>query len=239
MTTITKKNITIDDVRQALAGDSKSEPISPFNTNAHSIREILGRGSFGTIQKHLATIRNETTQLSNGTEQSHPEMPKPPEGIIADLWKAACLSAQTTLLERCDSLNSDRDSLREALSLSATDYNTALQEIGSLESIVEQKDADLTELKNKASAVANEIATLKAKLNESHELNNKLTALIERSLGASEDKPERKQRTKITDEVVSEVLKMIDAGETAGDIAGEVGISIGSVNKIKKEHKES
>jgi len=60
---------------------------------------------------------------------------------------------------------------------------------------------------------ANEIATLKAKLNELHELNNKLTALIERSLGANEDKPERKQRTKITDEVISEVLKMIDAGK--------------------------
>jgi len=234
MTTTTRKNITIDDIRQVLAGDDESEPLNPLNTNAHAIREILGRGSFGTIQKHLETIRNELTNTSEG-EQEHSELPAP-DGVVADLWKSACLMAQAHLLKRCDVLNTDRDRLREELELSVSDYQTALEEIDHLENTIEQKDNELAE----AVAVAEEIEVLMGKLEEAHAQNATLTALIERTIGNSEtDKPEaqaapgRKQRTKITPEIEAEVKNGFDAGKKAADIADAVGISIGSVNKIK------
>ena len=46
-------NVTIDDVRAALAGTD------PNQTNAGAIRAILGRGSNKTIQTHLEKIRAE------------------------------------------------------------------------------------------------------------------------------------------------------------------------------------
>jgi len=239
MAVITKKNITIDDVRQALAGDGDSEPLNPHNTNAHAVRKIIGRGSFGTIQKHLITIRDELMKSNGDSEQEHAELPDAPESTMTELWKSACLTAQAKLLERCDSLNKDRDALRASLDTINDDYAAAISEIDSLEASITQKDSELDEAMNKASEAANEAALLKVRVDELHKQNDKLTALIERSMApvseSVESKPARKQRTTITDEIRADVLKMVGDGQKDDDIANSTGISVASVHKIKKE----
>lgn len=45
--------ISLADVRQALADTD------PSDTNAGTLRKIMGRGSYATIQKHLDAIRQE------------------------------------------------------------------------------------------------------------------------------------------------------------------------------------
>lgn len=89
MTEITQSqsqgNVTIEDVRQAL-GDK-----DPNQTNAGTLRAILGRGSNQTIQKHLDKIRAELipTPLLAASEA-----PTAPKELVQSLWSSAWATAQ-------------------------------------------------------------------------------------------------------------------------------------------------
>lgn len=61
--------ITIVDVRKALAGDEDGPAIDPLSTNARKIRDIIGRGSMATIQKHLMSIRDVAAGASEAGER--------------------------------------------------------------------------------------------------------------------------------------------------------------------------
>ena len=85
MVEVTQANITLEDVRQALADTD------PNATNASRLRALIGRGSLATIQKHLDAIRVEQAPQPL---QSTTDAPVAPKDLIQGLWSAAWQSAQ-------------------------------------------------------------------------------------------------------------------------------------------------
>jgi len=183
MTTNTQGKITMEDVRQALAGDDDN-PVDPFATNARKIRDIIGRGSMATIQKHLQTIRDE--KLGEDKEPEDTDIPAPPEEAVAAIWKSAWTAAHTAILERCASLNDDRDRLRQSLQVSTDDGQALVDEVARLEAESEEKSgqiaAQAAQATEVAEAHAHEVATLTARLDEAHAQNQRMEALIEKAL---------------------------------------------------------
>ncbi len=182
----TQGNINMDDVRTALAGEEDT-PVDPFATNARKIRDIIGRGSMATIQRHLQTIRVEVR--GEDKEPENTDIPAPPQEIIVTLWKSACSAAHTAILERCASLNDDRDRLRDALKVATDDGAALVDEVARLEALSEEKvaqmAADASTTEKRVHAHAQEVATLTARLDEAHAQNQRLEAVIEKALGKS------------------------------------------------------
>ncbi len=189
MKTPNQGKITIEDTRRALAGDG--EPVDPFTTNAHKIREIIGRGSMATIQKHLTTIRDEAR---SDKEPADTDIPAPPQEAVDALWKSAWTAAHTSILERCATLNDDRDRLRESLQVATDDAQALIDEVTRLEAELEEKSTRIAVQTAKhaeaADAHAQEVATLTARLDEAHTQNSRMEALIEKVLGKIDNKKE-------------------------------------------------
>ncbi|MGK9452346.1 DNA-binding protein [Acidithiobacillus caldus] len=79
--------VTLEDVRGAveqLGGD-------PARTNAAKVREVLGRGGFGTIQKHLERLRAE--QAEPEAEEGPETAPEAPRDLVQGIWAAAWAEA--------------------------------------------------------------------------------------------------------------------------------------------------
>ncbi len=79
--------VTLEDVRAAveqLGGD-------PSRTNAAKVREVLGRGGFGTIQKHLERLRAE--QAEPEAEEGPETAPEAPRELVQGIWAAAWAEA--------------------------------------------------------------------------------------------------------------------------------------------------
>ena len=79
--------VTLEDVRAAveqLGGD-------PARTNAAKVREVLGRGGFGTIQKHLERLRAE--QAEPEAEEGPETAPEAPRELVQGIWAAAWAEA--------------------------------------------------------------------------------------------------------------------------------------------------
>jgi len=184
----TQGKITMDDVRAALAGD-EDNPVDPFATNARKIRDIIGRGSMATIQKHLQTIRDEVK--GKGTEPEDTDIPAPPEEAVAALWKSAWTAAHTAILQRCATLNDDRDRLRDALEVATDDGVALVDEVARLEDVTEEKaaqiDTQAQEAAQAADAHTQELVQLTARLDEAHKQNERLEALIEKALGKTNE----------------------------------------------------
>lgn len=91
--------ITLQDVRAAV-GDT-----DPGKTNVNKLRQILGRGSFATIQQHLNAIRAELLPppVAPGA------VPPPPADAVTQLWTAAYSAAQVQVLGRLEMLAAQRD----------------------------------------------------------------------------------------------------------------------------------
>jgi len=184
MNTQPQGKITMDDVRQALAGEEDGDPVNPFATNAKKIRDIIGRGSMATIQKHLQTIRDEAQ--GKGDQPEDTDIPAPPEEAVTALWKSAWTAAHTSILERCANLNDDRDRLRDSLQVASDDGAALVDEVARLEVVIEEKaaqiDTQAQEAAEAADAHAQEVAQLTARLDEAHKQNERLEALIEKAL---------------------------------------------------------
>lgn len=95
--------VTIDDVRTAI------DSTDPNQTNASKVRALLGnRGSFETIQKHLATIRQELA-IAAALPVSIDTVPALPAEAAQAIWVAAWTAAQVQTMARSEKLATERD----------------------------------------------------------------------------------------------------------------------------------
>lgn len=122
--------VTLDDVRGAI-GDT-----NPNETNAAKVRIALGdRGSFGTIQKHLDTLRQElATRLAPPATIG--AVPPMPTDAAAAMWTAAWSAAQAVESARMLKLSADRDAALLRL-------DTTLQDVAGLVATVDDQTTRL------------------------------------------------------------------------------------------------
>ena len=135
--------ITIDDVRNAI-GET-----DPNSTNASKLREILGRGSMATIQKHLMQVRIERAPVLPGTQAPAPAAPR---DAVDALWTVAWSAAQAMTHGRSETLSAQRDA---ALTLSETQALDITALAGQVDALTEQ----MTAAQSEAAALAEKIAT--------------------------------------------------------------------------------
>lgn len=153
----TSGRITIEDVRSAI-GD-----INPNEINSGKIREIIGRGSNSTIQKHLMTIRNER---SAANKQINPvDTPKPPEDAFLTIWSIALAAAQTQVLSRINQLSIERDLFSVTVATQEADIASLSERIDEAELKEKNLNNELVTAKNKSNELEAEIITIKAQLN--------------------------------------------------------------------------
>ena len=156
----TSGNVTLDDVRKVMEG------MDPDQTGSRAIRVMLGnRGSLGTIQKHLETLRAEqAAKLAPpiGADQT-PAMPA--EAVAATaataaaMWAAAWTAAQVQTLRRTEALAADRDAALSTLARVRVDVAELAESVDQQAGQLEQEAA--ARAKEQAAHVA-DVARLEA-----------------------------------------------------------------------------
>lgn len=121
--------VTIDDVRTAIEGTD------PNQTNASKVRALLGRGSFETIQKHLATLRQELAAAAMPPVAAD-QVPALPTDAAQAMWVAAWTAAQVQTMARAEKLASERDAALLKL-------ETMGQDVAGLVATVDEQAANL------------------------------------------------------------------------------------------------
>ena len=121
-------SVTLEDVRAALEGGD------PRETNAAVIRQRLGRGSFGTIQKHLVRLREEVAggdKQGAVDRQASPPVPMPDEvsNHFRAAWAAAAVFAERQFAQRLAQLERERDALAADLATVRADLDAATASI--------------------------------------------------------------------------------------------------------------
>jgi len=125
-------SVTLEDVRAALEGGD------PRETNAAVIRQRLGRGSFGTIQKHLVRLREEVAggdKQGAVDRQASPPVPMPDEvsNHFRAAWAAAAVFAERQFAQRLAQLERERDALAADLATARADLEAATAAIEAAE----------------------------------------------------------------------------------------------------------
>ena len=134
--------ITIDDVRTAIEGTD------PNQTNANKVRALLGgRGSFETIQKHLATLRQELATAA-APPVAADQVPALPVDAAQAMWVAAWSAAQIQTMARSEKLAAERDAALLKL-------ETMTQDVAGLVATVDEQSVQLDQ-------AANAVATIQA-----------------------------------------------------------------------------
>lgn len=116
--------ISLADVRTALADTD------PSSTNANALRQILGRGSFATIQKHLDAIRAERAPV---VPIAPGATPPAPADAVALIWSTAWAQAQVVTLGRLEVVTVERDTAQALAATRAQDVSGLSAEIDSRE----------------------------------------------------------------------------------------------------------
>jgi hypothetical protein len=130
----TSRAVTIDDVRTVLDG------ADPNQTNASKVRALLGgRGSFETIQKHLATLRQELA-IALAPPVDAGAIPAMPADVGNMLWAAAWSAAQVQTLRRTEVLAGERDAALLKL-------ETMSQDVTGLIETVDAQAAEIDQIK--------------------------------------------------------------------------------------------
>ena len=145
--------ISIDDVRSVI-GET-----SPFETNASKVRELLKRGSFATIQKHLETLRTQRNAASQPTE--NPLAPKIPADLSESIritaeamWLTAFNTAQAKTLSRLDALSAERDALFANSKAQAEDLAALSAQLDQLDTQAQGHAQELSNAKDAAKSDA-------------------------------------------------------------------------------------
>jgi hypothetical protein len=124
--------ITLADVAAALADTD------PGTTNAGALRQIIGRGSYATIQKHLNAIRAERAPVALPAPGA---IPAAPADAIAAIWGAAWAQAQVTTLTRIERLSAERDAAQALAAAHAQDVEGLTVEIDALTAAAQSHNA--------------------------------------------------------------------------------------------------
>lgn len=134
-------NVTIDDVRSAL-GET-----DPNATNANKVRALLGnRGSFATIQKHLATLRQELATAS-APPVAADSVPAMPTEAANQMWVAAWTAAQVATMSYTQRIAAERDAALVKLETMGAD-------VAGLVATVDEQAAQIEQAEQEAAAAA-------------------------------------------------------------------------------------
>lgn len=158
--------ITLADVRAALADTD------PSTTNAGALRQIIGRGSYATIQKHLDAIRAERAPAAPSAPGA---IPAAPADAVAAIWGAAWAQAQAMTLTRLERLCIERDAAQALAAAHAQDVAGLAAEIDAMAAAaqsqaaahaqaLEAAQATATEATARAAAQAQELAAARAEI---------------------------------------------------------------------------
>jgi chromosome segregation ATPase len=128
--------VTLDEVRAALA----SAGLDARSTNARALRELIGRGSMSTLQKHLETLRAAASQSMFEEEDDQPE---PPKGIVDALWSSAYAAAKACMGDQMKKLLLQVDSLKSDVELLRADLEEAQAAADAAASAAEAAQAQL------------------------------------------------------------------------------------------------
>jgi hypothetical protein len=182
-----KKRVKFEDVVDALTKDAEgndlAESINPFQTNAAKVREIIGSGGLGTIQKHLDKIRDDiNSERMKELDSGKSEAPKAPKELVESLWAEAWMTAQVSTLSRIDSLNIEREGLLLKSNAQSNDIETLSNQVDNfeyqvteLESVIENNKLIVANLEADAER---KIENLRVELtNENTDLENSKKAL--------------------------------------------------------------
>jgi hypothetical protein len=151
--------ITRADVVSAL-GDT-----DPHGTNAGALRQLLGRGSFATIQKHLDSLRLERLSAAASASAAPSDIPPmPPE--VAAMWAAAFGVALSQVRTRLDGVVEERDALAKTAATAAADVTALTTQLESSTADLEVSATRAGELERLlselATAAAGELAAATA-----------------------------------------------------------------------------
>jgi hypothetical protein len=120
--------VTIDDVASAI----EHLGVTPNNVNAARIREVLGRGSLGTIQKHLDAIRTldfERRKMSVASEIRAPIPPEHVERALAGIWSTCWEASERQHFEAIVKGQQDLDIMRERFEAAQQDVSALTAEL--------------------------------------------------------------------------------------------------------------
>ncbi len=132
--------ITIDDVRTAIEGTD------PNSTNASKVRALLGnRGSFETIQKHLATLRHELAAAA-APPVTAAAVPALPADAAQAMWAAAWTAAQVAIMVRAEKLAAERDAALLKLETLGQDLADQVQIMDTLSGQLDQAAATVAKV---------------------------------------------------------------------------------------------
>lgn len=109
---------------------AEGRPVGPTK-----VREILGRGSFTTVQKHLADW--EAGQLKLAEAKAEEKKAGPPEELLARLQKAVVEFWPHAVTRAKEELRPEVESLQAKLNESAQRERELTLEIGNLENQIE------------------------------------------------------------------------------------------------------
>jgi DNA repair exonuclease SbcCD ATPase subunit len=147
--------VTLEDVRMALGSDD------PRQSNAAVIRQRLGRGSFGTIQKHLVKLREELERRDrpvNHQQESTPPMPDEVLNGFRAAWTAAHLFAERQYAQQVAQLEAERDALAAELATASADLDAAAATIEAAEEAAQRAEearAEAEEARQRAEEARN------------------------------------------------------------------------------------
>lgn len=131
--TVARVTVTLDDVRNAI-GDG-----SPHKTNSGKLREIIGRGSMATIQRHLEALRAEETAAAMPITPM--DAPAVPIEAAQPMWTAAWTAAQVHVLAHAERLAAERDAARARADALAADVQSITEQHDALEQALAQERA--------------------------------------------------------------------------------------------------
>lgn len=226
--------VTIDDVRTAL-GD-----VAPGDTNAGKLRTILGRGSYGTIQKHLDALRAQRIAAAQpAAEQS---IPKAPAEAVEMLWAAAWGAAQTKTLARLEALSAERDGLFSLSQAHTADIASLTEQIDTLEGTLQSQaealkaaqetaQAEIQSAKDALQVQADELAATKEALAKAHSDAEQARALAVR------DAQIERQTMQMTIDRLTEQLSQARALDIARAMQPAAPAAAANVQPNTKEKK--
>lgn len=192
--------ITIDDVRTVLDG------IDPNTTNAGKVRNILGRGSFETIQKHLNTLRAEKAAAAMPPVAAD-AIPTLPTEAAQAMWVAAWTAAQVQVMARSEKLAAERDAALSKLETMGQDVAGYVATVDDQAEMIEKITNEKETIESKCKAAMD---ALDARLSEQLHSNSVLAAALDKekvqaahAAELSENKIDfmRQENARLTDQI--------------------------------------